>query len=72
MVWNIPVRNATVQARHEPVGIVHIIEVVVPVDLRGADINIFRPHIHTLKTKSMSESLCDVELRRVIDGIAIP
>ena len=72
MVGNIPVGNASVQTWTEPIGIIHVVEVVVPVDLRGADIDIFRPHIDSLKSKSVSESLCDVELRRVIDRIAIP
>ena len=72
MVGNIPVGNATVQTRKEPIGVCRVVEIVVVVDLGGADIDIFRPHIDALKSNSMSESLCDVELPRVIDGIAIP
>src|SRR5438552_12803211 len=72
MMGNIPVGNTPVQAWPESIAIVHVVEVVASVDLRGSDINILRPRVDTLKSKSMSESLCGVELAGVIDGVAIP
>ena len=72
VMGNIPVGNATFQTGLEAVGGIHVVEIVASVDLGGADINIFRPHIDALESESVTETLRDIELPRVIDRIGIP
>src|SRR5437879_8402818 len=69
---NVPIGKAPVEPGIEGERVVRGVEIIVVVNFRRAVVNSLGPRISGLKTQSVTDSLHQVDLQRVIKGVHIP